>query len=128
MGKWMINAQSEISIINQKKYLHPPTWENIQAWLDLVGNPNYLHVERFYGMPHSTLSNVKCGQRDLAFQFWHIIYDKIVPTYGSGFIKDYEEEIIRGAKVKKKKAKVRKIQKKNVVNLEVHHSRLAKLR
>lgn len=74
--------------INRRKYAKAPSWEQIDAFIKELGmTPN--HFERFYGIPYNTLTQVKSGKKNLGSPHWHIIYERIKPAYGVGFIEDY---------------------------------------
>lgn len=99
--------QAEIAKINQSKYACPPSWILVQEYLDQF-NMKLTHLERFFGIPFNTLSQVKAGTRPFPQYAWHLIYEKKRPRYGSGFvietkkIKDQKERIKRAKKSKLK--------------------------
>lgn len=66
------------------KYLKEPTWEQIESFVKEVG-VSYPHFEAYYGIPFTTLKNVKAGKRSLPCKFWEIILNRIVPERGVGF-------------------------------------------
>lgn len=74
-----------IGEINTKKYMYPPEWPKIQDFINELGI-SFNHFERFYHLPYNTICQVKAGSRELPAHFWHIIYERIKPTYGSGFL------------------------------------------
>ena len=78
----------ELGDLNRRKYAKPPSWEQIDAFVQEMGM-NIYHFERFYGLPFNTLAKVKGGSKNLGSPYWHIIYEKIKPAYGAGFIGDY---------------------------------------
>ena len=45
--------------------------------------------EKFYGIPFNTITQIKAGTKRLGSAYWHIIYERIKPAYGVGFIGDY---------------------------------------
>ncbi len=96
----MAQNTGTITFANKSKYGAPPTWEQIYAFIKETGMSMY-HFERFYGIPYNTLTQVKSGKRNLFSAYWHIIYEKIKPAYGVGFIGDFTTEIINGEPVKK---------------------------
>jgi hypothetical protein len=74
--------------INRRKYAKAPSWEEIHAFIKEMGM-NMYHFEKFYGIPFNTMAQVKSGQKKLGSPHWHIIYERIKPAYGAGFIEDY---------------------------------------
>lgn len=74
--------------INRRKYAKAPSWEQIDAFIKEMGM-NMYHFEKFYGIPFNQLTQVKSGAKKLGSAYWHIIYERIKPAYGVGFIEDY---------------------------------------
>lgn len=64
-----------------KKYLKPPTIEQIFSFVEEVG-VKYSDFENFYGMHKGVLKNVKCGNKPLPRKDWWIFYERVVPKYG----------------------------------------------
>lgn len=85
-----MSEKKYIAVINKKKYLEAPSWHKIEEFIAELG-VSYHHFERFYGLSYHTLTQVKAGTRRLPSRYWHFIYEKIKPTYGSGF---YENNTI----------------------------------
>lgn len=70
MGK----PNSQYRDANRRKWLHPPTWGQINRVIrKLKTRP--AAFERFYGLPPTTLSHVKIGKRPLPIEYWHIIFE-----------------------------------------------------
>ena len=114
---------SEITIENKSKYKRPPTWDMVQSFADELGM-DIMHFERFYGIPYSTLTQVKNGRKPLPIRYWHIFYERVTNKYGAGFIKEYEKN--KRAKLNKKyKNKANK--KKKATSIIDVHDRLSKL-
>lgn len=82
---------------NRAKYLKPPTFEEIDDFRKLLG-VRVATFERFFGITVGTINKIKKGERDLPANKWHIIYEKVKPAYGSGFLTS-------GKKLAKNKAK-----------------------
>lgn len=76
-----------LKLENEKKYLKPPTLMQIEQFLKEL-DITTASFERFYGIPLGTIRKIRHGDngRYLPVKFWHIIYEKIVPAYGSGFL------------------------------------------
>lgn len=72
-------------IENRKKYLKPPTKDQVLAFVKELG-VSYAQFETFYGIAKGTIGLVSIGERDLPTAYWHIIYTKVKPAYGSGFL------------------------------------------
>lgn len=89
-----------ITYDNKRKYLHPPTSEQIISFIDELG-VTMAAFERFYGIRKDTIRKIKHGDqgRVLPAKHWHIIYEKIKPTYGIGFF--MESQIVSKQKTKK---------------------------
>lgn len=79
---------AELARENRKKYLKAPTWEQIESFINEL-ETSVNQFEGFYDIPTNTLNQVKSGARKLPSAYWGIIYAKIKPAYGSGFIQDY---------------------------------------
>lgn len=77
-----------VAEINRKKYLVAPTWEQIESFISELGVKMY-HFEKFYHISFNTLTQVKAGTRQLAAEHWHIVYERIKPAYGAGFLDEY---------------------------------------
>lgn len=75
---------------NRRKYLKPPTWEQIEAFRVKL-EVSMAQFERFYGIPKETLKNVKMGKRNLPAEKWAIVYEEQVPLYGIGFTDKKQE-------------------------------------
>lgn len=74
--------------LNRRKYAQAPSWEQILEFINEMGMDMY-HFEKFYSIPYNTITQVKAGKRMLPSHYWAIIYEKIRPAYGSGFLEDY---------------------------------------
>lgn len=83
-----MQRNKELGDLNRRKYAKPPSWEQIDAFIKELGM-NMYHFEKFYGIPFNNLVQVKSGKRNLGAAYWHIIYERIKPAYGVGFIEDY---------------------------------------
>lgn len=72
---------------NLKKYLKPPSSIQIDEFLKEL-DVTTAGFERFYGIAHGTIRKIRHGDngRILPCKFWHIIYEKIKPAYGVGFM------------------------------------------
>lgn len=77
----------DLTTINKSKYLKAPEWEQIDEFIKELGIPNF-QFERFYQIPYNTIAQVKNGTRKLPAKFWNVIFEKIKPAYGSGFLED----------------------------------------
>lgn len=88
------SLKDEIKKENSRKYLKPPTLLQIESFISELGI-SASAFERFYGVPYGTIRKIRNGYqgRELPMRFWHIIYEKIVPAYGIGFLKITKEEI-----------------------------------
>jgi len=73
---------------NKLDYLDAPTWNQIEEFIDELGVKMY-QFERFYHIPYNLLTQVKSGVKRLPPQYWHFIYEKIKPAYGSGYLDDF---------------------------------------
>lgn len=69
---------------NERKYLTPPTWEYMDAFIKEIGISIY-HFEKYYGIAFNHLAKVRCGLKPLGKSYWHIFYERIKPKYGIGF-------------------------------------------
>lgn len=68
---------------NRRRYLQAPTIEQIDEFVAIC-KVSYYRFEDFYGMPKGTIKVVKTGYMAMPVKFWHIFYEKIIPTYGVG--------------------------------------------
>ena len=73
--------------LNKAKYANAPTWDEIKDFLDEIGM-TMAHFEKFHGLTELHLAHVKMGQRKLVTKCWHIIFERIKPMYGAGFIEE----------------------------------------
>lgn len=89
---------------NRAKYLEPPTFDQIDAFRKLL-NVRVATFERFFGISKGSLRKIKKGERKLATDKWHIVYEKIIPAYGSGFL---NEKMDTGKNMAKKQAATKK--------------------
>lgn len=87
-----MSRYSEIAELNFKKYAQPPSWDQIETLVKEM-NLSYLAFEKFYGITPRYLSQIKLGVKRLPPQHWHIIYERIKPKYGVGFIGDYAAKV-----------------------------------
>lgn len=94
---------------NSRKYLKPPSSVQIDEFLHELGVTTAA-FERFYGIPIGTIRKIRHGDngRILPMKYWHIIYEKIKPAYGVGFIPTKEEIRYKQSKVEPYKKKVQK--------------------
>lgn len=84
--------KKQLGELNKKKYAKPPSWKEIDAFIKELGmNPS--HFEKFYGIPFNTITQIKAGTKRLGSAYWHIIYERIKPAYGVGFIEDYTTNV-----------------------------------
>ncbi len=114
---------NEIAKINQAKYAIPPSWNLVQEWLDRFKMKQY-HFERFFGVPFNTMTQVKSGARILPQYLWHIIYEKIKPRYGVGFVIETQKMKELNERVKmSRKSKLKKSSTTKEVSVD-SHSRL----
>ncbi len=72
--------------LNRNLYAKAPTIEQIESFLkeaEIIPRK----YERMVGMRLGTIADVKCGYRPLPLKFWHLVFCKIIPTWGaiSGF-------------------------------------------
>lgn len=79
--------------------------------MDEIGIKKMTHFEKFYGIPRASLCAAKSGTFHLGTAYWHIIFEKINPKYGVGFIGDYTHEILKGKPREKKRKPKKKIKK-----------------
>lgn len=81
--------------LNKKKWLLPPDIDMITDFLSHLGvsAPSF---ESFYGIPKGTIRGIRHGNRSLPAKYWHIIYDKVEPKFGSGFL-EQKDRIIKKA-------------------------------
>ena len=98
-GTYYVTADDDIKYDNLTKYLKSPTLEQVEEFRLELGITK-LQFERYYGMPRRTLNKLITDTGGLPVKFWHIIYEKIVPTYGIGF---------KGELDRKKKEKAKKV-------------------
>ena len=71
---------------NKTKYAHAPSWEQIEELMAEMKIESIYHFEKFYGIPFNVIAQIKSGKRTLPCKFWHIVYERIKPAYGAGFI------------------------------------------
>jgi hypothetical protein len=52
----------------------PPTYQEIAAVMEKVGltGPQF---ERFYGIPETTIKQIRRGTRELSPRYWHLIFE-----------------------------------------------------
>jgi hypothetical protein len=74
----MVNKALE----NKELYLRAPTWEEIESFVKecKVTIPQF---ERYFSIPPKTLYEIRYGSRNLPAAYWHVIYEKKIPTYGT---------------------------------------------
>jgi hypothetical protein len=77
---------TDLELRNVKKYLKAPTAEQVIEFVEELGVTD-VQFERFYQMKPETIKKVRNGYRNLPKKFWHFVYEKIVPTYGTDFNK-----------------------------------------
>lgn len=100
----MALAPTEQETLNRKRYLKAPTVEQVNNFIEELG-VSALQFERFYGIPDHTIPRIRVGTRDFPRKYWHIIYEKIVPTYGDGYAKAMS---LKKKVTKKKKPAIKK--------------------
>lgn len=83
-----MKREFSVAELNIKKYMVAPSWAEIQDFINELGL-SFNRFEKFYDLPYNTLTQVKSGARDLPASYWHIIYLRIKPAYGSGFLYEY---------------------------------------
>lgn len=76
---------------NLEKYLRAPDLEQIMAFVKEL-KVKARQFERFYGIPDGTIRQIKQGNRELPPKFWHIVYEKIKPTYGVAYYQKPERK------------------------------------
>ena len=64
-------------------YLRPPTQEQIDNFIHECGVSCY-RFESFFGMPRGTIKVARTGYMPMPLKYWHIFYEKVIPTYGTG--------------------------------------------
>jgi len=112
----------KLSNRNREKYLKPPTVKQIVEFIDSL-DISVSQFERFYGLPSNHIHKVIGGQRNLAAYAWHIIYEKVKPKYGAGFLHEINEK----AKIEEKLKISKEIKKqaieteKKVVSIDYHN-------
>ena len=104
---------------NLKKYLKPPTWEQIDSLVKEVGVTIY-RFESYYGLPFNHLAKVKCGLKQLGRAYWHIFYERIKPEYHLQFNK----KAIRKTVPKMITKKIPKVIPTSIVENNDPHDRL----
>lgn len=72
----------ELELQNKKTYLKPPTVEQINSFIKEL-NVTAAQFENFYSIPKGTIKVVRTGFRKLPPRWWNVVYERIVPTYGS---------------------------------------------
>lgn len=93
-----------LKIENERKYLKSPTFQQVDEFVKELG-VTYASFERYFGIAEGTIRKMK-DPRPLPARHWHIIYEKIVPTYGIGFNNpEYDPKIYKKKTRKKKKIK-----------------------
>lgn len=70
---------------NLSKYLRAPDHGQVVDFIKSLGVSS-AQFGRFYGVPLDTIKSVACGRRLLPVRHWHIVYEKIKPAYGAGFL------------------------------------------
>lgn len=75
-----------IAEVNKLKYISPPPYHLISQFIEELGVSNH-HFEKFYGIPFNIIAQIKLGTKRLPPQYWHFVYERIVPTIGPGFVK-----------------------------------------
>lgn len=75
----------DTATFNKMKYMKPPPLEVIEEFISEL-NITEKQFERFYSIPFATISKIRAGERSLPARFWRIVYEKIKPAYGSGFL------------------------------------------
>lgn len=57
-----------------KKYLHPPSIELILSVVKDAGvKPT--HFERYFGIAHGTIKNIKAGFKFMPYKHWSLFYE-----------------------------------------------------
>lgn len=79
-----INEKRELAHTNRTKYLKPPTIKQLSSFIKQLGVTD-TQFERFFGIPYNMITQVRSGAKNLPAAYWHIVYEKVVPTYGDGF-------------------------------------------
>lgn len=75
-----------IAEVNIKRYVSPPTWDLIHNFIQELGMSNH-RFENFFGIPYNIIAQVKLGTKRLPPQYWHFVYERIVPEIGPGYVK-----------------------------------------
>lgn len=73
--------------LNKAKYANAPTWDEIKDFIDETGM-TMAHFEKFHGLKPLHLAKVKMGERKLVTKSWHIIFERIKPVFGAGFLEE----------------------------------------
>jgi len=112
MGRKAIFKKQTIVEINTEKYLQPPPYDQIREYINGELKISMLHFERFFGIPTGTLKQIPFGH-PLPAKYWHLIYDKVKPKYGTGFYNPDTAIIEKGGHRKKYSIK-KEVEKKEV--------------
>ncbi len=84
--------------INLKKFAKPPTAEQIDNFLKEIDIKQYRY-ERIVGMRRGTFHDAKIGYRSLPIKYWHLVYNKIIPTPRKNALKKQQRQSTRKCKV-----------------------------
>ncbi len=68
---------------NRRRYLQAPNIEQIDEFVSMC-KVSYYRFEEFFGLPKGTIKVVKTGYMEMPLKYWHIFYEKVIPTYGVG--------------------------------------------
>lgn len=92
----------------QRKYLRPPTVKQIMEFVNECG-VTMTAFERYFEFPNGVLRQVKMGNRDLPAKYWSVIYERVIPVYGTKFSKERHVPRRVTNKLPKKRAKLHQI-------------------
>lgn len=81
-----IHEKRELAHANRAKYLKAPSLKEIDSFIKEL-NVSDNQFERFFGMAYNTIGPIRANRGKLPAKFWHIVYEKIIPSYST----DYQE-------------------------------------
>lgn len=115
---------TDIEIENKKKYLAPPTQKQIDSFVVLC-RVSELHFEMFFGLPRGTIKVARTGYMPMPLKYWHIFYERTIPTYG---VNAKKEPIQASAPRVRDVVRVEKVQEKIITPPVIIHGRFAALK
>jgi hypothetical protein len=99
---------------NRLTYLKPPSFQEVSNFVKETG-VSVRQFERYFGIPTKMVERAARGAINLPTEYWHIVYERIIPTYGTEPHKPM---------LKKEKKKVPVIKPKQTLE---HHPRIDRL-